>query len=127
MPDIDQPDAGVGDEEVKVPIPTTTISLLVLSQGARDLLIEGCEVEEAKAEAEGAEPDAYYQKVRDRLAEENPATPKITIPDVLLTDEVKAEIEAEIARQVAEAAEKDTEVHPHVMQTAERLGLSEKD
>jgi len=127
MAEIDQPDAGVGDEEVAAPIPTTTISLLTLSEEARDLLIAGCEEQEAAAEAEGAEPDAYFQKVRDRLAEDPPETPKITIPDVLLTDEVKQAISDEVGRLIVEAKNRKTEVHPHVTQTAERLGLSEKD
>lgn len=122
-----------GDEpppEVRAPIPTTTITLMVIDDTVRDLILAGCDAAEDAAAGEGEEPDAYYQKVRDRLAPG--AEPgKVTLPDVLLTEEVVAAIEAYV---VAELVSKDAPkaegasvepapLHPDVIQSLERLDI----
>ena len=132
------------EEEVRAPIPTTTITLMVIDDTVRDLILAGCDAAEDAAAGEGEEPDAYYQKVRDRLAPG--AEPgKVTLPDELLTDEVKAAIQSYVVTELVtkdapkrgeeddvngDITEEDAPrqpLHPDVTQTLERLGLSEKD
>jgi hypothetical protein len=120
--------------EVRAPIPTTTITLMVIDDTVRDLILAGCDAAEDGAAAEGEEPDAYYQKVRDRLGPD--AEPgKVTLPDVLLTPEVLDAIQSYVATELVrkdapKRGEEDAPrqpLHPDVTQTLERLGLSEKD
>jgi hypothetical protein len=121
--------------EVRAPIPTTTITLMVIDDTVRDLILAGCDAAEDGAAAEGEEPDAYYQKVRDRLGPD--AEPgKVTLPDVLLTPEVLDAIQSYVATELVskDAPKREGEedaprqpLHPDVTQTLERLGLSEKD
>lgn len=120
--------------EVRAPIPTTTITLMVIDDTVRDLILAGCDAAEDGAAAEGEEPDAYYQKVRDRLAPG--AEPgKVTLPNVLLTEEVISAIESYVAAEIISKDAPKVEgesvaqapVHPHVQQSMERLGLWEKE
>jgi hypothetical protein len=122
---------------------TTTLPLAVLSAEAKAALLGLCDEQEALAAKEERAPDAYFQKVRDRLNAVDDGG-KVTIPNVLLTEDVRAAIkgymdglENEAVAKADDLAQKSAnpdkagikaavlgaELHPYHEQAKERLAL----
>jgi hypothetical protein len=93
------------------PVPTTTLSLATVPDEARSMIAKAIEQAEETAKNAGTEPDAYYQKIRERFSDPD-QTGKVTIPNVLLTPDVRDAINAHI---------EDLEDSPETAEASARL------